>query len=186
MAFVDWSAGTIKPRKSNPNRRETVYPVTYDCGHTVELHASNARKAEAGQTAMCANCQRSAAGKIGYQVTVSKYGRLPLVKKMVEHQRANPSKLERTVKAWLESLSIEFVHVDILERGNDRYWTVDFRIKGTKTVIEVDGEWVHEQSKEADARKQAWLEHHDYKLVRIPEMYCTPDLLNHLYAAEVL
>ncbi len=183
-AVVKWENSVVRARASNPAKRERWYPVTYSCGHTVELRAHDARKAEAGTTACCAACQSSAAGKVGFRVTVSKYGRFPLMQKIQQQQRENPSSLERVVFAWLESLSVEFEAQVILERGEDRYWLVDALLPGN-VVIEVNGAWVHEQRQDADARKRAWLADNGYTLIDIPEWACTPELLTHLYGALV-
>jgi very-short-patch-repair endonuclease len=77
------------------------------------------------------------------------------------------SKFEETVYEYLVNINGQLITQ--VKKGR---WSFDFAIDGTNILIEADGSYWHSkpQSKERDARKNAWCKENGFELYRIDEL----------------
>lgn len=146
MVNVLWQKGILIPRTSNPARRERFYPVSCSkCGEWRLLRAHDARKAIA-EDRVCATCQRSAAGRLGFEASMQKYGKDFVINRFLgarEYRIQNPSQLERQVAQALDNAKVRYEREVLFTTPDDRIMTAfDFLIEGW-LYVEVDGEYIH-------------------------------------------
>lgn len=78
----------------------------------------------------------------------------------------HPTSIERAVQAVLDELGIAYKRQKCLG-----HWVVDFYIPDKNLVIEAEGDYWHSLPEvvEKDARRDAWLTAHGYKVLRLAE-----------------
>ncbi len=130
--IIGWQCGELRaaPRTSAPQKRETFYPVICPMCSSIRW----LRKADALRAHMCATCQRSEAGKKGYQAATAKHGRQPLLDKIAAKERLFPSYPEFTVRRWLYDAGIAYQ----CQQQHGPY-LIDLVVNGL--AIEINGYW---------------------------------------------
>lgn len=81
-------------------------------------------------------------------------------------KRCKTSHLEEEILGRLRTAGL-----NIVPQIKRRSWVFDAAVQGTRILIEVDGDYWHDQphAKARDARKEAWAAEHGYAIVRIKE-----------------
>lgn len=131
---------------------------------------SQAAAGKARASAFTAEYQ-SSAGKISYAKLVRQFGRAGAMERLSAWRRANPSKLEKQVMAWLDEHQIAYQR-----EANCAEILVDFLLDDGTTVIEVDGYLWHtlaplhgEDRAGRDAIHDMALIANGYRVIRLAE-----------------
>lgn len=158
---------------------ETHVPVRCpDCGQERWLRKYDAERA-IKRGSVCTACQKSAAGRAGYQVTAAKYGRMFVMRKIREYRLLRMSSLEVMVAKELVNTGAQFNHEWLLPTKTTgrkrRIYLLDFALWGPggalAGAIEVNGAFVHSRPEriQADKRKRALLKRRRVPLLEIHE-----------------
>jgi very-short-patch-repair endonuclease len=125
--------------------------------HEHQVRAGKARAAD--------RTEMSRIGRLGYQATMSRYGREYVLERMASWRRRNPSCHEQAVAKALDKEGVEYEREVVLDR-----YVVDFVVGNT--IIEVNGE-VHDdpvvfgKSPEYEAKRLLDLESMGYRVLVI-------------------
>lgn len=169
--LVDWSRPMSLPRPSNPNRRETFYPVYCpSCNSTRMLRAFDARRVESGTRRVCARCQSIAAGSKGYAATCETHGKKWAVERLRDYLLDHPRPTMQAVIDILDNLGVDYECEYWLETETGNVYLIDAVLPGKK-AIEADGTYVHSLDKQraVDERKRAYLRRRGYELLVITD-----------------
>lgn len=81
-------------------------------------------------------------------------------------KRCKTSDLEQEILTKLGELGL-----DLVPQIKRKSWVFDAGVQGTKILIEIDGDYWHDQPnvQARDARKDEWAKQHDYSIIRIRE-----------------
>lgn len=105
------------------------------------------------------------AGKAAYKKLVEKYGVEYAQDKAAEWRLYHPSSLELIVMDWLQD--VEHEREPKIRLEDNSFYYVDFKIG--KTLIEVNGAWVHSLRVDKDNRKYEALATAGYTVIVLPE-----------------
>lgn len=170
-SLVDWSRPMSLPRPSNPNRRETFYPVYCpSCNTTRMLRAFDARRVESGTRRVCARCQSIAAGSKGYAATCETHGKKWAVERLRHYLLDHPRPTMQAVINILDTMGTDYEREYWLETDDGNVFLIDAVLPGKK-AIEADGTYVHSLDKQraADERKRSYLQSQGYELLVITD-----------------
>lgn len=182
ISTVDWNAGTLMPapRKGRPNRQETFYPVTCgQCGDTRYL-----RRVDAAKTPQCRVCQCKAAGRLGYDATVAKYGADFALAKLETYRLAHPSRPEVAVAAYLDAAGVDYQREARFD-GKTRRYLLDFMFKQGEKIagaIEING-WHHHHRPAVQRRDQDLMREATFPLLVIDAAHLDLSAIGQFVAA---
>lgn len=77
---------------------------------------------------------------------------------------ANPSSIELMVRNALDAMGVHYVPQFPIGR-----YAADIYVPQRRLVIECDGTYWHEQRRERDQRRDAYMERHGYSVLRLAE-----------------
>jgi len=176
LQSVDYT-DTIKIERSGKQR--TAYMVTCLCCGSERYMV----KSSINVNRVCARCQRSAAGKLGFKAMLNSPKRELGLAKFIEYLETHKSKPEQKMQSVLEEMfGKEAVSSNMLFDPNaQNVFVVDFYVAKHNLAVEVNGRYVHssEAAKARDARKAQLLKQWGFNLVVVwdDEMNAAKDLV---------
>lgn len=145
----------------------TVCPT---CGESRML-----TKRDAARAKQCQKCHLRKIAPLGWQATVDSVGREEALDILVSRQRQyrllNPSSLEQIAIKAIDHLAVPYEREVIIKVDGRRY-IADFVIAG-KYIVEVSGDYAHQDRPDYDAHRRALLQKAGYTVIEFTEAECT-------------
>lgn len=147
------------------------------CHNTRPLRKCDARRAEL-RGSVCGRCQRVAAGKVGYRVTLLRYGPDFALDAIARREKIHPSSPESDLREMLAGLGIEF-ETQVKFKQPLRAFVLDVVFtsrSGISVCVECCGFWHQLVGKERDLDlSRTWCGHVEF--IHAEDIENCPDLV---------
>lgn len=152
------------------------YPIECPRCHRERLLRKCDAERATRRGSVCGLCQRIAAGKIGYRVTVKRYGPDFALNAIARREKIHPSSPEADLRQILEDLGIVF-ETQVKFKATLRAFVLDVVFtsrSGVQVCVECNGFWHQKVGGQRDQDlSQTWCGHVEFILAE--DIECCPD-----------